>query len=758
MKYFLVLSLLFIGLISTGQEYVLTGLVSDDLNPLPFANVNILELNKGVVSDEKGYFEIGGLEKGNYNVEFSYVGYKSYSQSIEIGTEKDLIINIVLKPDNVFDEVVVTGTMRSSYVSKSPIKVDVISSKKLNTYLPAASSSIIESVSLINGVQEVVACGVCFTNSISINGMDGAYTSVLIDGMPMYGNLASVYGLNGIPNMIIDRVEVIKGPSSTLYGSEAVAGVINVITKNPENQAPLSLDIMGSSHRELFANVAIAPKIGKASGFVAGNFSYIPRWEDHNQDGFSDGALMDRISLFTKWDITRTNGKKFSLAGKYYFEDRRNGVESFLSDRAYRALRGDDQIYGESIYTRRGELFGTYEFNTDFNLKLDFSGSYHLQDSYYGSDYYEAIQKVGFANLIHHFNKSDHDVLMGLTSRVNHYDDNTIATQSTDLSGQVNQPQFQFIPGVFMQDEYRISEKFTLLTGMRLDHYSNHGWIWAPRLNVKFNPSDWTTMRLNFGTGFRIVNLFTEDHAFITGQREVVITEALDPEESYNVSFNFNHIYNGLGGMGSIDVDLFYTDFQNKILPDYDDPTKIIYSNSRDETITKGIGMNWSHNLEVPLSFNIGVNLMSATQKIAGSDETEKILFASDWSGVAGVSYSIPSMGLEIGYNMNITGPMALPEVFDLDVNGNPGATSRPTTSDVFSIHNIQITKKMNTGWSLYTGLQNISNYRQAQIPIVGYNDPNNPTGFSPFFDTSYAYSPIHGREVFLGVRYDLGR
>jgi outer membrane receptor for ferrienterochelin and colicins len=265
-------------------------------------------------------------------------------------------------------------------------------------------------------------------------------------------------------------------------------------------------------------------------------------------------------------------------------------------------------------------------------------------------------------------------------------------------------------------------------------------------------------MRLNFGTGFRVVNLFTEDHAFITGQREVVITETLDPEESYNLSFNFNHIYSGLGGMGSIDVDLFYTDFQNKILPDYDDPAKIIYRNSRDETVTKGIGMNWSHNLEFPLSFNLGVNLMSATQKIAGSNEAEKILFAPGWSGVAGVSYSIPLWGIEIGYNMNITGPMALPEVFDLDVNGNPEMVSRSTRSDVFSIHNIQITKQLNRGLSLYTGMQNITNYRQAQIPIVGYNDPNNPTGFSPFFDTSYAYSPIHGREVFLGFRYDLGR
>ncbi len=741
-----------------GQDFTLSGMVSDEVKPLAYATVSIADINKGVVTDESGYFEITGLEQGIYSIDVSYVGYKSLTKTIELQSGKSSELSIVLKPDNVFDEVVVTGTMRSSYVSQSPIKVDVISAKKLNTFLPAASSSIIESVSLINGVQEVVACGVCFTNNISINGMEGAYTSILVDGMPMYGNLASVYGLNGIPNMIIDRVEVIKGPSSTLYGSEAVAGVINVITKDPSSQSPLSLDVMVTSHEEIFANVALAPTLGKANGLIAGNFSYIPRWEDHNEDGFGDGPLMDRVSLFTKWNFKRKSGKQFNLAGKYYYEDRRNGVESFLVDRAYKEMRGDDKVYGESIYTRRAELFGTYEFNTEFNLKLDFSGSYHKQDSYYGSDYYEATQNVGFANLIHHRSINNHDWLLGLTARINRYDDNTIATEVPEAGKMVNQPQSQFIPGVFFQDEFKISEKFTLLSGVRLDHYSDHGWIWAPRVNAKYKPSDWTTMRLNFGTGFRVVNLFTEDHAFVTGQREVVIEETLDPEESYNISFNLNHIYSGIGGMGSLDIDLFYTEFGNKIIPDYDDPTKIIYTNSRDVAITKGIGISWSHNLENALSFNVGFNFMSATQSISDIEDVEDILFAPAWSGVGGISYTILSKGIEIAYNMNITGPMALPEVYDLNNEGLPSTTPRSTTSDVFSIHNVQITKTFKGSISLYTGIQNITNYRQAQIPIVGHNDPNNPIGFSPFFDTSYAYSPIHGREVFLGIRYDLSR
>ncbi len=123
-----------------------------------------------------------------------------------------------------------------------------------------------------------------------------------MDGAPIYGNLASVYGLNGIPTTIIDRFEVIKGPNSTLYGSEAVAGVINIITKDPATQPFLSLDIMGTSHLESFGNISLAPKIGAFNGLIGLNYAYLDDFDDKNVDGFGDNIAMDRISFFTKWN------------------------------------------------------------------------------------------------------------------------------------------------------------------------------------------------------------------------------------------------------------------------------------------------------------------------------------------------------------------------------------------------------------------------------------------------------------------------
>ncbi len=743
------------------QNCSVNGRLSSNDENLPFATVQIKNSNKGTTTDENGFYILEDLRPGNYTLIASFIGHISQKKQIKLEDGKPITVNFKLISSSTLDEIVVTGTMKETYVSASPVKIDVITSKQLDTYLPSAASSVIESVQLVNGVQEVVACGVCYTNSISVNGLPGSYTAILMDGTPIYGSLASVYGLNGIPNMIIDRFEVIKGPSSTLYGSEAVAGVINIITKNPENQPLFSADIMTSSHEEVFGNFAIAPRLGKSNAYVGINFGYANHYADNNLDGFGDGVNSDHISIFSKLNFYRPSDKIFTLAAKYYYEDRRNGVESYVQDRAYRTLRGSDQVYGESIYTNRFELFGTYALDTKANLKIDYSLSNHVQDSYYGDQFFEASQQIAFGNFLWYFNKSKHDVLIGATLRYDAYDDNTLATEE-EIDGDIyNTPNNQFVPGIFVQDEYLISEKLTLLGGVRLDHHMEHGLIYAPRLNVKVKTSDWATFRFNFGTGFKVVNLFTEDHAFVTGQREVIIAEDLKPESSYNFSVNYNQIYTGLGGSGSIDLEVFFTHFTNKIIPDYDIPGFIVYENSNGYATSTGLSMNINHNFSVPLSLNLGINLLNSTETetdSAGDELTNDILFAPKWSGVITANYQLKRQRITLAYTAQFTGEMALPEVYDLDASGVPLEEPRPTTSIPFSLHQIQISKLINTNYSLYCGVNNLFNFIQTESPLAAYDDPNYESGFSPYFDTAYAYAPNHGIEFYLGFKWDLAK
>ncbi|WP_420578126.1 TonB-dependent receptor [Ekhidna sp.] len=736
--------------IAFGQTDI-KGKVQVDNDGFPGATVRLLDTEYGTITGADGTFTLTDIPEGSYQLEVRSVGFKIIKQEISVPSINSL--NFDLEESTLtMDEVVVTGTMQPTFVSRSPVKVEVITAKHLNTYTPAAATSVVEGISLVNGIQEVVACGVCFTNSISINGLPGPYTAILMDGSPIYGNLASVYGLNGIPSMIIDRFEVIKGPSSTLYGSEAVAGVINIITKDPSNQPLFSADVMGTSHYESFGNFSLAPKIGKTSGFIGLNYAYINDFDDRNGDGFGDNINLDRISLFSKWDISRPSEKRFTISGKYYYEDRRNGVKEFLENRNYQELRGSNEIYGESIYTYRYELFGTYELATSEKIRLDYSLSTHEQDSYYGADYYQASQDILFTNLIWDKPLKNHQLTTGLTSRYQTYNDNTIATES---NGE-NQPDNQYIPGLFLQDEWSISDHFTALSGLRLDHYEGHGLIPAPRLSLKYKPGEWTTLRSNFGTGFRIVNLFTEDHAFVTGQREVVIEEELQPEESYNFSLNLNHVYTLGASQGMIDIDAFYTYFTNKITPDYSDEDQIRYANTDGFAVSKGIGISIQQELAFPLAFNAGINIQNVTEKENG--EKREIEFAPSWTGIFTANYQYKPWNLTLAYTARLTGPMALPEVYDLDENGNPLPNPRPTSSSTFAIHNLQVAKDFKNGWSVYGGLQNIFDYVQPWSPLTGTNDPNANLGFSDSFDTAYAYSPIHGREVYIGVSWSLAK
>jgi outer membrane receptor for ferrienterochelin and colicins len=155
--------------------------------------------------------------------------------------------------DQQLDEVVVSGTMKEVSKLNSPVPVEVYTAKYFRAN---PTPSIFESLQNINGVRPQLNCNICSTGDIHINGLEGPYTMILIDGMPIVSGLSTVYGLSGIPQSIIDRVEIVKGPASSLYGSEAVGGLINIITKKPEDAPLISADVFSTSWREINTDVS----------------------------------------------------------------------------------------------------------------------------------------------------------------------------------------------------------------------------------------------------------------------------------------------------------------------------------------------------------------------------------------------------------------------------------------------------------------------------------------------------------------------
>jgi outer membrane receptor for ferrienterochelin and colicins len=749
--------LIFLSLISfqLSAQVTLVGFVkSTNGDNLELVQVYVKEVGKGAITDSLGRFELSfPANQEKFTLQFSRLGF----QTRTIFALKDSGELIVILPplDSELEEVVVSGTLQEVSRLDSPVPVEVY---KSSFFKSNPTPSLFESFQQINGVRAQINCNICNTGDIQINGLAGPYTMILIDGMPIVSGLATVYGLSGIPQSLIDRIEVVKGPASTLYGSEAVAGLINVITKKPENAPLIALDAFGSSWGELNLDLGIKSSFGNNIQSLTGiNTFWYDTPMDNNQDGMTDLTLQKRFTLFQKFQLTQRKGNVLSFAGRFLAEERWGGQMNWSPE-----FRGGDQIYGESIQTQRWEFFGNYQLPIKEQINLQFSANGHKQDSYYGNVFYGADQRIGFGQLTWNKPLGKYQVLAGAAYRLTYYDDSTPAT--AESNGTINSPFITHLPGLFIQNERKLSPNQSILLGIRYDYNSVHGSIWSPRINFKLNSSDKSWIwRTSIGNGFRVANVFTEDHAALTGARQVVFDEELNPEKSWNITTNLNKkIYSSQGNYFGLEGSLFYTSFSNQIIPDYDtNPNQIIYSNLDGVSKSQGGSLNvdglWASGLKVLL----GMTLMDVSIEERGLRQRQ--LFTERFSGVWTVGYHIHPLELTVDYTGNVYSPMRLPLLGALD--------DRPEYSPWWSIQNIQLTKKMGANWEIYGGIKNLLNYTPPVNSIARAFDPfdrgvefdlmgnvmatsTNPNALT--FDPTYMFAPNQGIRGFLGLRYVL--
>jgi outer membrane receptor for ferrienterochelin and colicins len=732
-------------------QSTIKGTVTADGMRLQQANIVLKKTIKTTITNEDGLYFFKNLTAGNYEVIVSYTGFKSQSKNISLNDINEIVVvDFNLKEKNSLDEVVITGTMKPVSRLESPVPVEVY---KPVFFKKNPTANIFEALQNVNGVRPQLNCNVCNTGDIHINGLEGPYTLVLIDGMPIVSGLSTVYGLSGIPNSLLERIEIVKGPASSLYGSEAVGGLINIITKNPKNAALFSADAFTTDWGELNVDLGFTANVGKAASVLTGiNYFNYNNPIDNNNDNFTDLTLQDRVSVFQKWNINRKSNKLLSMAGRFFYEDRWGGEMQWEKKH-----RGGTEVYGESIYTKRWELLGAYELPIVEKMLFSFSYTDHDQNSVYGDMPYIAKQRIGFGQLTWDKKLNSHDLLFGTALRYQYYDDNTPATVEEDVN---------WIPSLFVQDEVKLNESHKILLGARYDYNNNHGSIFTPRLAYKWEITDTNILRFNTGTGFRIVNLFTEEHAALTGSREVIIMEELKPERSFNANLNYlKKIYTNNGTFIGLETTAWYTRFSNSIIPDYDsNPNQIIYKNLNGYAVTKGISTNMDLVFTNGLKMILGATYMDVS-KTENNTTTRQIL-TEKTSATWAVSYRINKLFLDVDYTGNLYGPMRLPLLGDLD--------PRNQYSPTWSIQNIQFTFNKFKNFELYAGVKNILNWTPNKVNpfiIARAHDPFDKnvqydtngnvqaTADNPYaltFDPGYVYGPNQGIRSFFGLRYTL--
>ncbi|MDP5198313.1 TonB-dependent receptor [Flavobacterium sp. DG2-3] len=727
----------------------ISGKVETGVPNLQEIKVSLLNTNFKTQTDSLGFYKLENVPKGNYRIQVIAEGFKPQTQKISVLGDENLNLDFELEEDNnELNEVVVSGTLKPVKRLESAVPVEVYSP---TFFKKNPTPSIYDALQNINGVRPQLNCGVCNTGDIHINGLEGPYTLVMIDGMPIVSSLSTVYGLSGIPNSLVERIEIVKGPASSLYGSEAVGGLINIITKNPTNAPTFSADYFTTSYFESNLDLGAKFNVGKkATSIIGVNYFNYDQVIDKDHDNFTDVTLSERISVFNKWSFKRNYNRLFTIAARGMYEDRWGG-----DIRWEKKYRGGDEIYGESIYTKRAELIGSYQLPFEEKLMLSFSGNVHYQDSRYGTTSYIANQKIGFLQLTWDKKIGANDLLAGIASRYTYYDDNTPATKEAENT---------WLPGIFVQDEITFSPKSQILLGMRYDYNSIHGSIFTPRFAYRFKANENTIFRLNAGTGFRVVNLFTEDHAALTGSRDVIIESDLKPEKSVNVNLNYIQKINfGNGTFMGIETTAFYTRFSNKIISDYEtNPNEIIYSNIDGYAISQGISTNVDLNFPSGLKFIVGATVLD--NKNVENGISERPYLTENFTGTWSISYKIQPWDLSLDYTGNVYSPMKLPLLSETD--------PRSPKSPWYSIQNIQFTYSGWKDFEVYGGIKNLLNFTPKQnnpFLISRTNDPfdknvqydsagkvlvtpDNPYGLT--FDTTYVYGQNQTIRGFLGLRY----
>jgi len=737
------------------------GRVYDVNGPIAYANIGIKTLGLGAASNDSGYFIINNIPIGKHELSVTVIGYDAFSQTISLHNQETLDLSIELKESSIYtDDIVISGTLSPVSRDKSPVAIEVY---RPSFFLKNPTPNLFEALQNVNGVRPQVNCSICNTGDIHLNGLEGPYTMVTIDGMPIVSGLGTVYGLSGIPNALVERIEIIKGPASTLYGSEAVGGLINVVTKDPSHAPQAAADYFVTSWGEHNLDLGTAYGKGKVKHLLGINLFYYNTPNDLNGDGFTDLANSSRASLFHK-STWKTKAGQAQLAVRGVYEDRWGGQINWTPE-----WEGSDSIYGESIHTRRAEVLGAIPFrikNDTFVYQL--SASWHYQDSWYGITPYRGDQRIVFQQLLWHKPiNAQHRFLFGAATRYTWYDDNTPATEAISSGPARSIPSITILPGVFVQESWHINEQQELLSGIRYDYNSLHGSILSPRINYKLDLKKLGTFRLGAGNGYRVANVFTEDHAALTGARKLVFEEELKPEKSWNTNLQWRKFIGLKKGFIQAEAAVFYTYFNNKIIPDYlSNPNEIRYGNLPGHAISQGIqgsiewmpsgklrsqlGFTWMHNYSVEPDAN--GELAKTTQLL-----TER--FSATWS----VSYQLPFWHLDLDYTGNLYSPMHLPVLGPLD--------PRAEMSPWYSIQNIQVTQTLPFGFQIYGGIKNLLNFTPVSNSIARAHDPfdkqvsyatdgsilatpENPNALS--FDPSYVYTSFQGRRYFIGVRWIL--
>ena len=718
---------------------------------LPYIVVMLKGTTIGVTTENTGHYMMRNVPEGNFTVEVSAIGYKTQTREVNIRKGKSYEINFTLEEDHVQIEGVIVSATRSETTRKmSPTLVNVVG---MDVYNKTNATTVAQGLSFQPGVRVENNCQNCGFQQVRINGLDGQYTQILIDSRPIFSALAGVYGIEQLPANMVDRVEVMRGGGSALFGSSAIAGTINIITKEPvRNSATVShttTSIGGTSafHNTTDINASIVSEDNKLGLAVFGQNTSKGAW-DANGDGFTELSTISGQTVGFRGYIKTGLYSKLTAEYHHLEEFRRGGDNLDLPPHEAMIAEQTDH----SINTG-GLKFDWFSKDQKHRLNTFVSLQHINRDSYYGAGkdpnaYGNTtdLTWVGGAQYIYKSPKCifmPADLTVGLEYNEDYLRDNMWGYDRTT-------DQTVRIASAYAQNEWK-NAQWGILIGGRLDkHNLIDGIIFSPRANLRYNPSENINFRASYSYGFRAPQAFDEDlHIDNVGGTVSMIrlAEDLRVEKSQSVSISADLYHSWGDWQGNVLVEGFFTDlgdvFALRELGFNDEG--ILIKERYNESGARVFGGNLEGKIAYRnlLQVQLGLTAQNSRYKEArswgeGVEATRNMFRTPDFHGYLTASYN-PMKQLTLAVTGTYTGSMFIEHHAGMIAQNVTVKTPDFWDMGIKAAYDFKLYKSFSL--QMNAGVQNIFNSFQKDFDSGSDRD------------SGYMYGPTLPRTLFFGIK-----
>ena len=506
---------------------------------LSFVNVQIKGTTLGCLTDESGHFYLKNLPEGQLTLVFSMMGYETLEKVVTLHRDTLVEMNVAISETSfVIDNVVVTANKYATKQKEVATIVNVIPPLIIES---TTSNTMADVLNFQTGLRVEETCSNCGVPQIRINGLEGQYTQILMDSRPIFSSLASVYGLEQLPAGMVDRIEVIRGGGSALYGANAIAGVVNIITKEPSRNSfnisnTSAFTQAGTYDINTNMNASVVSENQKAGLFLFGVQRNRQQY-DRDNDGYSDIPHINSTTVGFRSYFKTSDYSKITAEYHHTNEFRRGGY-GIDSLQPHESPLTEQLKHNIDAATAKWDM---YTADNKHFVSVYTSFQHIARDSYFGTNYNpnaygKSTDIVSVTGAQYRFSYPcgimNADLSAGAEYSYNQLRDQILGYDRNTL-------QRVHLGGGYVQNEWK-NKQWSILVGGRLEQHSLLDKpVFSPRANIRYTPIEPIILRLSYASGYRAPQIYEEDlHVGAVGGEVSLITldENLKPEYSHSIS------------------------------------------------------------------------------------------------------------------------------------------------------------------------------------------------------------------------------